>query len=205
MAALAAAPALGLSPRVELAVRLLLPLAAILLVSLPVLSFRPRYALASAALGAAVFAIWIAPDLLIPGWREHWIFQNALTGKLESSLPLESHSDPLILFMRIARAVIVVPLAEELFWRGWMMRWLIHHDFQSVPLGAYRRDSFWITALLFAAVHGPYWEVGLITGAVYNGWMVRTKSLADLVLAHAVTNGCLAAFVLATKRWEYWL
>jgi len=100
---------------------------------------------------------------------------------------------------------VVVPLAEEMFWRGWLMRWLIRHDFENVPLGSYKKQSFWLTAALFAAVHGPYWEVGFLTGAVYNGWMVRTRSLADLVLAHAVTNACLAAFVLLTNRWEYWL
>src|SRR3954468_18975669 len=31
---------------------------------------------ASIALGLAVCALWVAPELLIPGWRNHWIFQN---------------------------------------------------------------------------------------------------------------------------------
>jgi CAAX prenyl protease-like protein len=113
--------------------------------------------------------------------------------------------DPLMIALRVSRAIVVVPLVEEVFWRGWLMRWLVRHDFENVPFGSYTRQSFWITAVLFAAVHGPYWEVGLLAGAVYNGWMVKTRSLADLVLAHAVTNACLAAFVLMTNRWEYWL
>ena len=37
-------------------------------------------------------------------------------------------------------------------------------DFESVPLGTYTASSMWISALLFASEHGPYWEVGLIAG-----------------------------------------
>jgi len=56
--------------------------------------------------------------------------------------------------------------------------------------------SFWVTAALFAAEHGPYWDVGLLAGILYNWWMVRTGRLADCIVAHAVTNGLLAARVL---------
>jgi hypothetical protein len=205
MAVLALAPNLGLPPRIDLALRIGLPAAALFALSRPVISLRPTRLPATVLTGVAVFVLWVAPDLLIPGYRQHWLFQNPLTGSLASSLAPESLSDPLSVALRIARAVLVVPLVEELFWRGWLMRWLIHHDFESVPIGSYNRQSFWLTAILFASVHGPYWDVGLIAGAVYNGWLVRTKSLADLVLAHAVTNACLAAFVLWTNRWEYWL
>ncbi len=205
MGVLALAPSLGLPPRIDLALRLGLPAAALLAVSRPVISFCPRRPSASVLAGAAVFVLWVAPDVLLPGYRQHWLFQNAFTGSLASSMAPESLTDPAAIALRILRAVIVVPLVEELFWRGWLMRWLIRHDFQSVPMGSYDRQSFWLTAILFATVHGPYWDVGLVAGAVYNGWLVRTKSLADLVLAHAVTNACLAAFVLWTNRWEYWL
>ena len=60
-------------------------------------------------------------------------------------------------------------------------------------------------ALLFAAEHGPYWDVGLAAGVIFNLWMVRTKSLGDLILAHAVSNACLGAYVIAAGKWEYWL
>ena len=84
------------------------------------------------------------------------------------------------------------------------MRWLIHHDVNKVALGAYSAASFWIVALLFAAEHGPYWDVGLISGVIFNAWMIRTRSLGDLIFSHAVANGCLCAYVLATAKWEYW-
>jgi catechol 2,3-dioxygenase-like lactoylglutathione lyase family enzyme len=103
-------------------------------------------------------------------------------------------------------SVVLVPPVEELFWRGWLMRWLIRPDnFHAVRLGAYSHYSFWTTAILFAAEHGPYWDVGLIAGVLYNWWMVRTRSLADCTVAHAITNGLLAVYVLYAGHWQYWL
>jgi CAAX prenyl protease-like protein len=147
----------------------------------------------------------VAPDLVFPGWRQHWLFQNALTGGVKASLGPDVYADTAALWMRSLRAVIIVPIVEELFWRGWLMRWIINPKFDEVKLGTYSAASFWGVAALFALEHGPYWEVGFLAGAIYNGWMVRTKSLGDLILAHAVTNACLCLFVVMTGRWEYWL
>jgi hypothetical protein len=101
--------------------------------------------------------------------------------------------------------VLLVPILEELFWRGWLMRWLIHADFQKVPFGKYAPNAFWIVAVLFASEHGAYWDVGLAAGVIYNWWMVRCKNLADCMLAHAVTNAMLSAYVLIAHQWQYWL
>jgi len=42
----------------------------------------------------------------------------------------------------------------------------------------------------------------LTCGIIYNWWMGKTKSLGDLILTHAVTNGCLCAYVLIAKKWN---
>jgi CAAX prenyl protease-like protein len=170
-----------------------------------VIDLRVRSLLGTVFIGVAVFVIWIAPDVLIPGYRDHWLFQNRITGQIASSLPDQMRSDWLVLISRAARAVIIVPIIEELFWRAWLMRWLINADFRAVPLGTYSTQSMVITALLFASEHGPYWEVGLIAGVLYNWWMIRTKSLGDCILAHAITNGALSAYVIATDKWQYWM
>jgi len=169
------------------------------------LDFRLRAPLGTIAVGAIVFAIWIAPDTLIPGYRSFWLFQNSITGHLTSSLPEELRQNMAILVLRSARAILIVPIVEELFWRGWLMRWLIDTDFQKVPPGTYTPQAFWLVAVLFASEHGPYWEVGLVAGIVYNWWMVRSRSLADCIVAHAVTNGLLAVYVVSGGHWQYWL
>ena len=84
------------------------------------------------------------------------------------------------------------------------MRWLIDTDFERVPLGRYGAFAFWLTAILFASEHGPYWDVGLITGVIYNLWIIRTKSVADCILMHAVTNAILSWYVIGQGQWQYW-
>ena len=173
-------------------------------VSWPYLSFRPSAPFASMAIGVAVFAIWIGPDVLF-GYRHHWLFENALTGSAASSLSPQLKSNIPFIVLRTTSSALLVPILEELFWRGWMMRWLIDTDFLKVPLGKYVPSAFWIVAVLFASEHGSYWEVGLAAGVVYNWWIIRTRNLADCILAHAVTNAVLAAYVIWTGRWQYWL
>ena len=189
----------------EFVLRFAILSAALLLISRHVIDLRAPHWAASTALGIAVFVVWIGPDLLWPHYREHWLFQNAITGNLKSSLQPGTERSAVALIFRLLRAVVLVPIIEELFWRAWLMRWLIKPRFEVVPLGAYTAQSFWIAALLFASEHGPFWDVGLVAGVAYNWWMIRTKSLGDCILAHAVTNACLSAYVLWTRNWQYWM
>lgn len=201
---LAIAPRLPIEPQWEGALRVGV-LALVCWICWPrEIDLRPAYPLGSIALGAAVFLLWIAPDVLIRGYRDSFLFSNSLLGHIHSSLSPEALRNPWVLGWRTARAVLIVPIVEELFWRGWLMRWLINPEFQRVPLGAYSPFSFWITAILFASEHGPYWDVGLLTGIIYNLWMIRSKSIVSCILMHAVTNGILSAYVIATAQWQYW-
>ena len=202
---LIAGPSMPASPRVEAIIRVTLLALVLAVAARGVIAFRVTHWAGTLAVGGSVFALWIAPDLLVAGWRESWIFQNGLTGSLQISMPVSARSDPLVLTLRIARAAILVPIIEELFWRAWVPRALVAKDFRTVSLGAYTTMSFVATAVLFASEHGPYWEVGLVAGVIYNWWMFRTRSLGDLILAHAVTNLLLSIFVLGTGRWEFWM
>ena len=159
----------------------------------------------SIVLGLAVFCIWIGPDILWPAYRQGWLFQNSLVGTPQSSLPQAAKGNVTFLVFRVLSSVVNVPVLEELFWRGWLMRWLISTDFRKVPLGSYTAQSFWLVAVVFAAEHGSYWDVGLIAGILYNWWMIRTRSLGDCIIAHTVTNACLAWYVVARGQWHYWL
>lgn len=170
-----------------------------------VASLRFPHWMGSVLVGVGVCALWVGPDALVPGWRESWLFQNSITGKVKLSIPEAELADPLVLWLRVARAALLVPILEELFWRGWLPRWIQDNHFERVPLGRYTTFSFVVTALLFASEHGPFWEVGLLAGIVYNWWMWRTRSLGDLVLAHAVTNACLAGYVWVTRQWQFWM
>jgi uncharacterized protein len=181
------------------------PLIAIAIVSREALGTRLKSPLLSIALGIAVCLLWVGPEIVFPGYHQSVLFSNSVLGHPVTTATAAQKSDVTFIVFRILVSVITVPILEELFWRGWLMRWLINPNFEPVPLGTYAPQAFWVVAVLFASEHGSFWDVGLLTGIIYNLWMVRTKSMWDCILMHAVTNGCLAWYVLHYDKWMYWL
>ena len=198
LALLGVMPALGLAPRAELFLWVGI-LAAVLFLCRSAIDLSVSRWAGSIVVGVGVFAIWIAPELAFPGYRDALPFFEE-----RREFPAEARDDPLAVALRAVRAALLVPIVEELFWRAWLPRRLVSADFRSVPLGTYTRFSFVMTAVLFALEHGRYWDVGLAAGAIYNAWMWRTRRLGDCILAHAVTNACLAAYVIGAGEWQYW-
>ena len=50
------------------------------------IDLRVRHLAATLAIGVGVFVLWIAPDVLVKGYRHFWLFENALLPKVETSL-----------------------------------------------------------------------------------------------------------------------
>src|SRR6476619_7423066 len=69
-------------------VRDLVLVAAIFGLSRRVLPRTAPHWLGSTVLGLAVFVVWVAPDFILPGWRQSPIFQNGITGRVTTSIPL---------------------------------------------------------------------------------------------------------------------
>ena len=109
----------------------------------------------------------------------------------------------LFLAFRLAGAAIVIPLAEELFWRSFALRFLEKSAFKSIPLGQFSWFSFILVSLAFGLEHHR-WLPGIIAGLAYAGLLYRTKNLFSPILSHAVTNLLLGVYVLSTGRWEFW-
>jgi hypothetical protein len=107
------------------------------------------------------------------------------------------------LAFRVFGAVIVVPVMEELFWRAFLIRWLVNEDFKGVAVGTFTWMSFGVTVALFGGEHYQ-WLAGLICGAMYNWLYYRRKDVFACVVAHAVSNAALAAWVLARGDWKFW-
>ncbi len=107
--------------------------------------------------------------------------------------------------LRFLRLVIVVPLVEEIFWRGFLLRWLIREDFTQVPFGTFQWKSFSIVSLLFMFEHAPAdYPAALITGVLFNLVAIRTRSLSSCVLVHAITNLLLGLYILRTGHSGFW-
>lgn len=145
--------------------------------------------------GAFVFVLWIGLDPFLPGMENQGAYN-----------PFLAQEWWLVIFLMVVRtlgAVVVAPVAEELFWRGFLMRFIIRQDYEKGALGEYRHLSFWGTAVAMALVHHQ-WALGLMAGVLYGAWFVRTKSLGDVIFAHAVTNLLLAVYVVSRQEWHFW-
>ncbi len=146
--------------------------------------------------GVLVFVFWIGGEGYFP---------MLSTPKAISPLEQDFSSPEVVgaIFFRLFGAVLVVPIMEELFWRSFLMRFLIRKDFQNVPLGTYTHFSFWVVTFLFALEHLRV-VPGFLAGAVYGALLCLSKNLRTSVLAHAVTNFALGVYVLVTQAWSFW-
>ena len=148
--------------------------------------------------GIVAFALWIAPQHLFPAPPRLEGFQPHYFG--DSGLPYWTN-----VLLRFARMVVIVPLVEELFWRGFLLRYCVRDDFQNVPFGTFTWTSFLIVSVAFCFEHTrPDWAAALVTSALYNLVAYRTRSLFGCVLAHAVTNLVLGLYILKTQQWGFW-
>jgi hypothetical protein len=150
------------------------------------------------AVGVLVFALWIAP--------QQWFgFAPRLGGFDPEPFAAQPAAYWLTICLRFLRLVIVVPLVEEIFWRGFLLRYLIDEKFSRVPFGAFSWVSFAVVTLGFGFAHSAAdWIAALITGALYNYVAYRTRNLASCVLAHAITNFCLGIWIMNTRQWGFW-
>jgi uncharacterized protein len=160
--------AFPLSPGVLFPLRCVIVLAVLVFLSRPYVSLRPSRPLASAAVGIFVFVIWVAPDLLFH-YRHHWLFENSITGHAASSLSPALRGNVLFLAVRVLSSVALVPVLEELFWRGWLMRWWIDRNSSWRYVLVLIRPPLsgsWLSYLLRSmALTGKwaYWQESLIT------------------------------------------
>lgn len=107
------------------------------------------------------------------------------------------------LVIRSIGLVVMVPIAEELFVRGFLMRYAIAEQFWRVPFGALTLASA-TACMVYAVASHPAEAVAAIGWfAVVSGVAAATRKPIDCILCHAATNLALGAYVLTTHAW--WL
>ncbi len=158
----------------------------------------PRKAWLAAGIGVLVFALWVSPQTLFHAPPRIDGFDPGVFAGRPGLYWGE-------LVMRILRLVVVVPLLEEIFWRGFLLRFFVNEDFQTVPFGTQGVLANWVVAAGFMLEHSTRdWPAALAAGLLYNLVAYRTRSLSSCVLAHAITNTLLGAFILMTHQWGFW-
>jgi exosortase E/protease (VPEID-CTERM system) len=153
-----------------------------------------RWSWRGPALGVLVFAAWmVGAHFLLP--------EHAMPDKLAAMSP---SLRGLWILSRIAGSVLIVPIAEELAYRGYLMRRLTRADFESLPFRAVRWPALTVAAVVFGIAHGALWLPGIAAGLAYGLILVRRGHLGEAVAAHATTNALVVIGVLAGQQWQLW-
>ncbi len=105
--------------------------------------------------------------------------------------------------VRMIGLAVLVPVAEEVFWRGFLLRWTISERWRDVPVGQFEWKSFLIVTVLFTLVH-PEWFAAATYAVLLNGFLYWKKDLWQCIVAHAVSNLVLGVYVLRSGAWELW-
>ncbi len=146
--------------------------------------------------GLLVLVIWIVPEEYLFQVGESTGFDPYALG--ESQLAVIG-----LIGVRLIGSSLVVPVMEELFWRSFLMRYLVNPDFRSVPMGAFTWFSFIGVAILFGLEHNRV-IVGIIAGLIYGLLLIRQKNLKGVIIAHGVTNLGLGIYIVVTGNWMFW-
>ncbi len=186
--------------------------------------FRKHYGLApwrglgwAMSLAALGITVWVVPAWLYEQWlptvqdKPAWWAWFGIVERREGFDPTlfaaGSASYWATTLLRFVRLVLIVPLMEEIFWRGFLMRYVQAGGlpFWRVPFGQHSWLAFGIVTTAFMLIHNPPDYLGAVVfGSLMYGLAVKTKSLGACVVMHAVANFLLGLYVLRTGQWGFW-
>jgi len=160
-------------------------------------------------------ALWVLPGALYtagdaphgPNWWRWLGFTDRSQGFDPTLLDDHPIGQSLSLAFRFLRSTLIVPLVEELCWRGWLMRAVIAGDrpFTRIPFGTHSWKAYAITTLAVTLIHQPEdWAAAFIWGSLVYLVAVKTRSLRACILMHAIGNLLLGLYILRTQQFGYW-
>ncbi len=127
--------------------------------------------------------------------------------------------------LRVFAAALIVPVFEELFIRGFVLRaalqWdlnqknkqvehplsqtLDQNNINDVRPGAWSIVAVVVSSIAFSVGHMPYeWLAAFVYSLLISAlWIVR-KDLLSCIVAHGVTNLTLGIYVYYSGNWGFW-
>jgi CAAX prenyl protease-like protein len=180
-------------------IKVVLVTATLLLWRRPLAEIQPSWKLVlpSAAVGAAIIAIWIAGERWIP--YPHLGERSAY----DPFTALPPAGATAFLAVRLYGLVLLVPVFEEILWRSFLLRYITDPDMSKVPMGVFSNLALGVVCAA-AAISHTEWLVALAGNLIFCLWLRRTRSLFAVIVAHAVANLLLGVYVLTTGNWQLW-
>lgn len=107
------------------------------------------------------------------------------------------------LAVRFAGLTLVVPVIEELFLRGFLMRFVMARDWWDVPFGKVDAMAVVVGTVAPMLMHPAELLAAAVWFSMVTWLMVKTRNLWDCVAAHVVTNLLLGVYVVQTGEWHF--
>ena len=174
-----------------------------------------KWSLVAISAGALGILFWLLPTMAY----DHFGFSGKTAGIL-SWLGVDARADgfdPSVfdnpaawwtaVLLRFLRAVIVVAFVEEIFWRGFLMRFV--HDWEGdcwkQPFGRASWKSWLIVTVLFMLAHAPVDYAGaFVYGSLTWLLCVWSKNLGACVVMHAIANLLMGLYIMHTGKYGLW-
>ena len=129
------------------------------------------------------------------------------TGERSAFNPLEHLADNpswaySFLAIRFLGLALLVPIFEEFFLRGFLMRFVIHEKWWQVTFGSVNRMAILVGTAVPMLMHPGELLASLVWFSMITWLMIRTRNIWDCVIAHAVTNLLLGIYVVTWDQWQ---
>ena len=174
-----------------------------------------RWSLVGIVFGVAGISLWLLPTMLYDRWglsgeTTGWMKWLGIQERKEGFDP-HVFSHPVAfgfsLVMRFVRAAVAVALIEEIFWRGFLMRFLADRDgdYWKQPFGRHTWLGFAGSTVIFTLAHAPSdYIAALLYGSITYGLCVWSKNLGACVIMHATANFTMGCFIMAYGKYGLW-
>jgi CAAX prenyl protease-like protein len=194
------------------AVKIALTVAAVAFVWPGYRQYARRVSWLGLLVGALGAAAWIGLAIWQRGWMPELAEQTGIgwlksLGQRSAFNPMHEIEQPALAYaflaVRLFGLALVVPVIEEFFLRGFVMRFVMGERWWEVPFGTVSRMAVVAGTLVPVLMHPQEALAALVWFSAVTWLMTRTRSIWDCVLAHAVTNLLLGVYVIASGHW--WL
>ncbi len=172
--------------------------------------FHRRPSLLAVGVGILGIVVWIglwkiSAQSGLTQWLAHFI---GLGGRPEYNPLKELAASPAwawgFLAIRFLGLVVIVPIIEEFFLRGFLMRLVMEQDWWKVPFGRASAGAIAVSIVVPVLTHPTEALAAAVWFGMVTWLMIRTRNIWDCVVAHAVTNLLLGIYVVTTGNWSLW-
>jgi CAAX prenyl protease-like protein len=174
-----------------------------------------KWSLIAVPFGTLGIALWLLPTMAYD-----WLGLTGKTTGVLAMLGVDARADGFdpgvftnpaawwsAVVMRFLRAAVVVALVEEIFWRGFIMRFVCdwEGDYWRQPFGRATWKSYLIVTALFMIAHAPVDYAGaFVYGSLTWLLCVWSKNLGACVIMHAVANFLMGLYIMTTGKYGLW-